>query len=107
MLRRSTEHNWPGNVRELANVIEHATILCDSGPIELEHLPSKFESRRERGPQFKTFGPLTLREIELQAIHQTLERLDGNKPKAAEELGISLKTLYNKLNQNQGLDKSA
>ena len=39
-------HVWPGNVRELANVIEHATILCDSGPIRREHLPSRFDSRQ-------------------------------------------------------------
>jgi len=101
------DHCWPGNVRELANVIEHATILCDDGPISVEHLPHKFDSRRARGPQLKSPGPQTLREIEMQAIHDALERLSGNKPKAAEELGISLKTLYNKLNQEQSLDRSA
>jgi two-component system NtrC family response regulator len=52
-------------------------------------------------------GPITLRELEMQVIHQTLERLAGNKAKAAEELGISLKTLYNKLNQTGSLEKSA
>jgi two-component system NtrC family response regulator len=43
----------------------------------------------------------------MEAIHQSLERHAGNKPKAAEELGVSLKTLYNKLNQESALDKSA
>ena len=63
---------------------------------------------RNRTPHLKTFGPMTLREIEMQVIHQALERLGGNKPKAAEELGISLKTLYNKLNQSSGgLERSA
>ncbi len=100
-------HCWPGNVRELANVIEHAAILCDEGPITAAHLPSKFANRRLRGPHFKTIGPLTLREIELQAIQQSLDRHSGNKPKAAEELGISLKTLYNKLNQVSQLEQSA
>ncbi len=47
-IRALSEHTWPGNVRELANVIEHAAILCDSGPIAAEHLPHKFESRRLR-----------------------------------------------------------
>jgi two-component system NtrC family response regulator len=100
-------HRWPGNVRELANVIEYATILCDSGPVKLEHLPSRFEHPLPVGPQLKSTGPLTLREIEMQAIYSSLERLGGNKPKAAEELGISLKTLYNKLNQSSALEKSA
>ena len=47
------------------------------------------------------------REIEMQAIYAALERHDGNKPKVADELGISLKTLYNKLNQTGTLRKSA
>jgi two-component system NtrC family response regulator len=116
-IRMLCEHTWPGNVRELANVIEHATILCDEGPIGVEHLPHKFDARRLRpataaGPATATktiaSHPQTLREIEMQVIYQTLERLGGNKPKAAEELGISLKTLYNKLNQSHGpLERSA
>lgn len=98
-------HAWPGNVRELANVIEHAAILRDDGPITPMHLPSRFNEKRLRGPHFK-IGPTaasgaTLREMEMAAIHQALDRHKGNKPKAAEELGISLKTLYNKLNQEQ------
>jgi two-component system NtrC family response regulator len=92
-------HSWPGNVRELANVIEHASILCDNGVIQVQHLPGNFESRRVQGPQLADVGPISLRDMEMQAIEQALERNDGNKPKAAEELGISLKTLYNKLNQ--------
>jgi DNA-binding NtrC family response regulator len=101
-------HSWPGNVRELANVIEHAAILCEEGPIGAAHLPNRFGARRLRGPHFKTVGPpQTLREIELQVIQQTLDKYSGNKPKAAEELGISLKTLYNKLNQVSQLEQSA
>ena len=67
-------------------------------------------SRRAGGhAPLKAIGtaPRTLREIEMQVIYQTLERLGGSKPKAAEELGISLKTLYNKLNQASNLEKSA
>jgi two-component system NtrC family response regulator len=114
-LRALCEYTWPGNVRELANVIEHATILCGEGPIGVDHLPGKFDPRRlqaasSRAAALKAIGhaPQTLREIEMQVIYQTLERLDGNKPKAAEELGISLKTLYNKLNQSSAsLERSA
>jgi len=101
------QHCWPGNVRELANVIEHAAILCDEGPITAAHLPGNFTHRRLRGPHFKMVGAMTLREIELQAIQQALDRHSGNKPKAAEELGVSLKTLYNKLSQFSQLEQSA
>ncbi|QDU54726.1 sigma-54-dependent transcriptional regulator [Aeoliella mucimassa] len=100
-------HVWPGNVRELANVIEHATILCDSGPISSEHLPQHFNRRQLTGGAKAQLGPMTLRDLEMEAIHQALDRHSGNKPKAAEELGISLKTLYNKLNQSTTLEKSA
>lgn len=109
-------HTWPGNVRELANVIEHAMILCERLPIRAEHLPSRFSSPRlrrvdppETTASLRCPAGRNLREIEMQAIHDSLERHDGSKPKAAEELGISLKTLYNKLNQQQqsALDKSA
>ena len=50
---------------------------------------------------------MTLRDLEMQAIHEALDRHDGSKPDAAEELGISLKTLYNKLNQAAELKESA
>ncbi|HQU44539.1 MAG TPA: sigma-54 dependent transcriptional regulator [Pirellulales bacterium] len=101
-------HTWPGNVRELANAVEHAAILCGAGPIGPEHLPGRLATRRLRGPHFKLIGPpQTLREIEMQAIQQILDKYSGNKPKAAEELGISIKTLYNKLNQVSQLEQSA
>ena len=99
-----TSHSWPGNVRELANVIEHATIVCDGPPITSEHLPRRFGSRSARPT---AIGPTTLRDLEMQAIHESLDRHDGNKPAVAEELGVSLKTLYNKLNQATSLEKSA
>jgi two-component system NtrC family response regulator len=100
-------HIWPGNVRELANVIEHATILCDDDQITADHLPAHFTRRQLTGAAASRPGPISLRDLEMQAIYQALERHDGNKPKAADELGISLKTLYNKLNTAAELEKSA
>jgi two-component system NtrC family response regulator len=97
-------HVWPGNVRELANVIEHATIVSEDPPITPDDLPPHFATRAVRR---KLPGPMTLRELEVQAIQEALERHDGNKTVAAEELGISLKTLYNKLNQAIALERSA
>jgi DNA-binding NtrC family response regulator len=106
-LETLTEHAWPGNVRELANVIEHALILCDTLPIQPEHLPQRFLARHAAAIPFHPAGKLNLRDLEIQAIHEALGRHNGNKPKAAEELGISLKTLYNKLNQSESLSKTA
>jgi DNA-binding NtrC family response regulator len=98
------EHPWPGNVRELANVIEYATILCDNPPIELKHLPKHFKDRTTKREQRTVLAPvamspMTLRDMEAIAVQEAIARHNGNKPAAAEELGISLKTLYNKLNQ--------
>jgi two-component system NtrC family response regulator len=97
------QHVWPGNVRELANVIEHACILCDRPPITAEHLPQRFAAR---GLKLRT-GPITLRDLEMHAIREAVERHNGNKSDAAEELGVSLKTLYNKLNADAQLERSA
>ncbi len=104
-----TSHCWPGNVRELANAVEHALILCDDGPISPEHLPARFTTPQPRAFAVKGAADLTLRGLEMQAIQDALEQHAGNKAKAAGQLGISLKTLYNKLNQAQAesLERSA
>ncbi len=83
-------------------------ILCDGGPVRPEHLPQRF-SAPPPVPllPLRPGSPCSLRDLEMQAISEALERHAGNKPKAAEELGISLKTLYNKLNQASALEKSA
>ena len=104
------QHPWPGNVRELANVVEHATILCDHPPILPEHLPRHFGDKRVKRDvkaAAATTNPLSLREMESLAVHEAIHRHQGNKPAAAEELGISLKTLYNKLNQSDLSNKKA
>jgi len=107
-------HEWPGNIRELANAVERATILAGPGPIRPEHLPTPMASRRGSlsvvipapqppavaGPHFQVpDGNPTLRDIEMKYIQVILEKHQGNKPAASRELGISLKTLYNKINQ--------
>jgi len=103
-IEKLKSHSWPGNVRELANMVEHATILCDTFPISKEHLPQRFSPTPGR---LRSSGPMTLRDLEIQAIHGAIERNDGSKPQAAKELGVSLKTLYNKLNNASTMEKSA
>jgi len=133
VLDRLAAHRWPGNIRELANAIEHALVLCDTLPIRLEHLPARLAdvstgggrdaaetTQRDPGPrksgaqeprsQEAAAGrPPSLKELEMQAILAGLERNAGNKVRTAEELGISLKTLYNKLHQMEqgGLERPA
>lgn len=105
-------HDWPGNVRELANAIERATILSGGGAIRPEHLPSFTPGKRPFSaathnatppPHFPVAvdGGASLRDVEMKYIQMVLEKHNGNKPAASKELGISLKTLYNKINQLQ------
>jgi len=104
------EHEWPGNVRELANVMEHAYIIAGGKTITPEDLPHHIR-RGPSGPPTLTLkqpepgmvsnAPRTLKEIEMDYILKVLDKHGGNKPAAAAELGIVLKTLYNKLNQWQ------
>ena len=96
-------HDWAGNVRELANALEHAVIMSDGGVIQPGDLPAGV--LRNAGAGFVKPATLempihskTLREIEMDVIRQVLDKHQGDKPKAAIELGIALKTLYNKLN---------
>ena len=91
---------WPGNIRELRNVIERATILADSEFIETKHLPPTLITRGEESLPTMTISPgTTVDEAERRLIVLTLEHTRDNKTRAAEILGISLKTLHNKLNR--------
>jgi DNA-binding NtrC family response regulator len=91
---------WPGNIRELRNVIERATILADSEFIETKHLPPTLITRGEESLPTMTISPgTTVDEAERRLILLTLDHTRNNKTRAAEILGISLKTLHNKLNR--------
>jgi PAS domain S-box-containing protein len=96
VLARLMEHNFPGNVRELENIIEHAFVLCRGGVIELEHLPPAL--RGGALSEALRFGhALTLQSMEKLVITDALRRNDGNRHKAAKELGINPSTLFRKL----------
>jgi DNA-binding NtrC family response regulator len=102
-------HEWPGNVRELANAIEHAVILSDGKVIRPEDLPRSIIRKPTVATTAPTTSaasvavvssePKTLREMEEEMILRVLDKYSGDKPKAAKELGIALKTLYNRLSQ--------
>jgi len=100
-------YDWKGNVRELANALEHAIILWDGSQIMPADLPSNL-TRNSAVPfagssinWTERAEGKTLRDIEMEVIYHVLDKHDGDKPKCAAELGIALKTLYNKLNQYQ------
>ncbi len=105
-LRLLQSHHWPGNVRELVNAVEHGMILCDQLPIGPEHMPKRFLEKEPGATPYPLAGK-TLRQLEMEAIHASLARNDDNKPAVAAELGISLKTLYNKLNNDSAGDRKA
>jgi len=103
-MRRLEAYTWPGNVRELRNVVERAVILAKGDFIEAKHLPPLATDRRATpsssapGDVMLTPG-MTVEEAEQKLILATLDAAGGNKTRAAEMLGISLKTLHNKLNR--------
>ena len=106
MLERLKTYQWPGNARELRNVIERAVILCaDGAPLDAGHLPPGFNSKQPIAERSVDAGMVpvrvgtTMEEAERMLIVQTLEATGQNKTRAAEILGLSLKTLYNKLKE--------
>lgn len=106
-LRYLSEHSWPGNVRELHNTVQRAFILADE---ELD-----LRGATEYGADFPHLGSsadaevsfrdgMSLADIERVVIMETLRRCTGNKTRTAAILGISLKTLYNRLNEYRALE---
>jgi DNA-binding NtrC family response regulator len=114
-------HDWPGNVRELRNVLERAVILAGEGTIELKHLPAFLQApsvvavspalaapapaaapAAEDDSAIRFTVGTTVEAAERGLILRTLEHTRNNKTKAAEILGISLKTLHNKLKEYGG-----
>ncbi len=105
MFDRMMAYDWPGNARELRNTIERAVILCpDGAPLDAGHLPPGF-GKRQTPASGASAGDLALQvgttvdEAERMLILRTLDATGQNKTRAAEILGISLKTLHNKLKE--------
>ena len=96
------EYDYPGNVRELENIIEHASVLCQGGLIELRHLPGALREPNPDRPAAIRRGA-TLQSLEATHIADALRRHQGNRTAAARELGINPSTLFRKL-KSLGLD---
>ena len=98
-LRILHQYAWPGNVRELRNVIERAVILSNGEFIEADQLPGDLSDggRGPRVPSVDLTAGMSVHEAERQLIELTLAHTRNNKTRAAEILGITTKTLQNKL----------
>ncbi|MFL6199985.1 MAG: sigma-54-dependent transcriptional regulator [Thermoanaerobaculia bacterium] len=97
-MERLRSHTWPGNVRELKNVVHRAFIMADQ-EITPRSLPREVggDSGSQRSLNFQVGS--SIEDVEKRLIMATLEAYAGNKRKTADILGVSLKTLYNRLNQ--------
>jgi two-component system, NtrC family, response regulator HydG len=99
-LQRLCEYDWPGNVRELRHCLHRAYIMSDQEHHLLripERIASPFSKKEGAANKGIAFGK-TVEDVERELILTTLEHLDGDKKAAADTLGLSLKTLYNRLN---------
>ena len=105
VMERLERHDWPGNVRELRNVLERSVIVAGEGVITLAHLPMDFMAPSGAGRPPLDGDAISLRvgvtvaEAEKDLILRTVRHTNNNKTRAAEILGISLKTLHNKLKE--------
>jgi DNA-binding NtrC family response regulator len=112
VMERFRVYNWPGNVRELRNVVERAVILAGEGTILPAHLAAGFGGSNSAPPSASPSAPAsvngeelripvgsTIEQAERALIELTLEHTRHNKTRAAEVLGISQKTLFNKLKE--------
>ncbi len=102
VLRKLMDYSWPGNVRELENVVERAAVLCRAEVLSLSDLPDAVASATPRPPSELTFAIGTpLSEVEQRMIRDTLSHTGGDKSLAAQLLGISTRTIYRKLGENE------
>ncbi len=90
---------WPGNIRELRNTVERAMILVEGDVIGEEQLPPDMQATRPEAATLRVPLGIPVEKVEKEYILASLQRNGGNKARTAELLGISEKTLYNKLNR--------
>ena len=96
------KYRWPGNIRELGNIVERSCLMCQGDTMLPSHL--FFDKELHRNEKEAPRMSVTIYEIEKELIMQTLEEVSGNKTKAADSLGISIRTLRNKLNEYNSAD---
>lgn len=93
------KYEWPGNIRELQNVCERLQILSDGHQIMLNDLPEHIRNPETEADSIEYDPGMTVHELEKRYILKALQHFGGNKTQAANALGITIKTLYNKLHE--------
>lgn len=93
------KYDWPGNVRELENQMERAVVLNSTPEVRPDHLSLQYNFRLDKVSSFSELVGLSLREVEKNLLLKTLEREGGNRTRSAKVLGITVRTLRNKLKE--------
>jgi len=93
-------YEWPGNIRELKHIIQRAVLVCEGKTLLPEHLPPRLRKVEPNSRRVCFDVGTSLDEIEREMILRTLDMTDNNRKEAAELLGISRRSLYNKLNKH-------
>lgn len=106
-LKAMVRYDWPGNIRELQNVCERLQILSDGHMIMLNDIPENIRNPEVIDNTLDYDPALTLHELEKRYILKALGHFGGNKTQAANNLGITIKTLYNKLHEYGEFEKFA
>jgi DNA-binding NtrC family response regulator len=101
-LEYCNKHSWPGNVRELKHVVHRAYLMTESTSGELLPDTGGTDAVAKEKEGVGIFAGRAISEVERELIFKTLDHFDGDKKSAADMLGISLKTLYNRLNEYSG-----
>lgn len=98
-INRLESYDWPGNVREIKNVIHRAVVMCSGEVLLPEHLPKRFFSEQPGPPTVSIRVGSTIEEAEKEIIAQTLTWTHNNRQRSAAILGITRRTLYNKIDK--------
>jgi DNA-binding NtrC family response regulator len=105
LMRFMERHPWPGNVRQLRNCLESMVVLARNETLTMDDLPATVDDTNLPTSDLEIPTHTSLEELERAAVEQTLERCEGNRTHAAEELGISVRTLQRRLKE-WGIDQN-
>lgn len=90
-------YHWPGNVRQLENILERTSVFCEDHTLTIDDLPAEIQAQPTTPASIPGLAGIPLATIEREAILQTLAACNGNKAESARQLGITDKSVYNKI----------